>query len=56
MTLVTQSTDKRYISEFESSEANALHTLYTELKKGIQSMKNGDVYTIEEAWGEIDKI
>ena len=27
-----------------------------ELSKGIQSMKNGEVYTIEEAWDEIDKI
>ena len=30
--------------------------LYCELEKGIQSMKKGEVYTIEEAWEEIDKI
>lgn len=30
--------------------------LYRELERGIQSMKNGEVYTIEEAWKEIDEI
>lgn len=30
--------------------------LYHELDKGIQSMKNGEVFTIEEAWEEIDRI
>lgn len=38
------------------SEQDAIYALYVELKKGIQSMKNGEVYTIEEAWEEIDKI
>ncbi len=38
------------------TEQDAIHALYTELEKGIQSMKNGEVYTIEEAWEEIDKI
>ncbi len=38
------------------SEQDAIQALYTELQKGIQSMKNGEVYTIEEAWEEIDKI
>lgn len=38
------------------TEQDAFDALYQELEKGIQSMKNGDVYTIEEAWKEIDKI
>lgn len=38
------------------SEHDAIQALYTELEKGIQSMKQGDVYTVEEAWEEIDKI
>ena len=38
------------------SEQNAVHALYAELEKGIQSIKNGEIYTIEEAWEEIDKI
>ncbi len=38
------------------SEQDALHALYVELDKGIQSIKSGEVYTIEEAWEEIDKI
>lgn len=40
----------------EYLEKNAVHTLQNELAKGIQSMKNGDVYTIDEAWKEIDQI
>lgn len=38
------------------TEQDAFDALYQELAKGVQSMKNGDVYTIEEAWEEIDKI
>ncbi len=38
------------------SEQDAIHALFVELEKGVQSMKNGEVYTIEEAWEEIDKI
>ncbi len=38
------------------SEHDAMHALYKELEKGVQSMKNGEIYTIEEAWEEIDKI
>lgn len=37
-------------------EQNAFEALYQELSKGVQSMKNGEVYTVEEAWEEIDKI
>ena len=42
--------------ENEYSEKAAIGALYDELAKGIQSMKNGEVYTVEEAWEEIDKI
>lgn len=38
------------------SEQDAIHALYIELEKGIQSVKNGEVYTVEEAWEEIDNI
>lgn len=38
------------------TEQDAFDALYKELAKGVQSMKNGNVYTIEEAWEEIDKI
>lgn len=38
------------------SEHDAFHALYAELEKGVESIKNGEVYTIEEAWKEIDKI
>lgn len=35
---------------------NATQILYDELQKGIQSMKKGELFTIEEAWEEIDKV
>ena len=41
---------------YSYSERNAFDALYQELKKGVQSMRNGEVYTVEEAWEEIDKI
>lgn len=40
----------------EFSENTAIGALYDELSKGIESMKKGDVYTIDESWEEIDKI
>lgn len=33
-----------------------LEVLRQELEKGVQSMKNGEVFTLEETWEEIDKI
>ena len=30
--------------------------LYEQLAEGISSMKSGEVYTIEEAWQEIDQL
>lgn len=38
------------------SEADAIHALKSELEKGVESMKQDDLYTIEEAWKEIDAI
>ena len=38
------------------TEQDAFNALYDKLAKGVQSMKDGEVYTIEEAWEEIDKI
>lgn len=37
-------------------ENEATRSLRMELEKGFRSAKNGDVYTIEEAWEEIDQI
>lgn len=39
-----------------SEDKNSIIFLYDELLQGFESMKNGEVYTIEEAWEEIDKI
>ena len=41
---------------YDYTEKDAFDALYQELAKGVQSMKNGEVYTIEQAWEEIDKI
>lgn len=35
---------------YDYTEKDAFDALYQELAKGVQSMKNGEVYTIEEAW------
>ena len=43
-------------SKTEYSEKSAIDALYDELSKGIESMKKEEVYTIDEAWEEIDKI
>lgn len=37
-------------------ESNAIQTLKKELAKGIYSMKKGEVYTLDEAWKEIDFV
>lgn len=37
-------------------EGEAVYALRRELEKGIRSAKNGEVYSVEEAWEEIDKI
>ena len=52
----TQTITNNTIINNSYSEQDAIQALYTELQKGIQSMRNGEAYTIEEAWEEIDKI
>lgn len=37
-------------------DAEVVFALSRELEQGIQSMKQGNVYTVEEAWKEIDAI
>ena len=56
MTPVAQAIRNQEILKTEYSEKAAIGALYAELSKGIDSMKKGDVYTIDEAWEEIDKI
>lgn len=45
--------DKNYVGY---TEQDAFDALYAELERGVKSMKRGDVYTVEEAWEEIDRI
>lgn len=40
----------------ENMEAEYSNSLHEQLVEGIKSMKSGDVYTIEEAWQEIDQL
>ena len=56
MALTAQAIQNKNYIETEYSEKAAIGALYDELAKGVQSMKNGEVYTVEEAWEEIDKI
>lgn len=45
------------ISRADVNMENAAYCiLQEELEKGIQSMKNEEIYTLEEAWEEINKI
>lgn len=37
-------------------ERSAMTVLYDELQKGIQNIKDGEVYSIEDAWEEINQI
>ena len=56
MALTSQKIRNTNLIETEYSEKAAIGALYNELEKGIKSMKNGEVYTAEEAWEEIDKV
>lgn len=38
------------------TEQDSFNALFQELNQGIQSICNGDTFTLEEAWKEIDKI
>lgn len=54
--LMAANATKNRSRNLEYTEQDAFNALYQELEKGVQSMKNGEVYTIEEAWNEIDRI
>jgi hypothetical protein len=56
MAPATQVVKTNELMKTEYSEKTAIGALYDELSKGIESIKKGDVYTIDEAWEEIDKI
>lgn len=43
-------------NQIDYTAKDSFDALYHELAKGVQSMKNGEVYTIDEACEEIDKI
>jgi len=45
----------RSVNNNVKTEQIACDTLYHELEKGVISVKKGNVYTIDEAWEEIDK-
>ncbi|MCI8787000.1 MAG: hypothetical protein HFI84_10180 [Eubacterium sp.] len=56
MTIAAQAMRKKEVLKKEYSEKAATGALYDELFKGIESLKKGSVYTVDEAWEEIDKI
>ena len=56
MAPAAQTIKNQEILKNEYSEKAAIGALYDELSKGIESLKKGDVYTIDESWEEIDKI
>ena len=56
MTPITQPVKNANATKTDHSEKAAIGALYDELSKGINSLKRGDVYTIDEAWEEIDQI
>ena len=56
MAPVAQEIRNQEILKTEYSEKAAIGALYDELSKGLESLIKGDVYTIDEAWEEIDKI
>ena len=56
MSPVTQAISTNELAKTEYSERSAIGALYDELSKGIESLKKGEVYSIDEAWEEIDKI
>lgn len=56
MASAAQAIKDKEIPKTEYSEKTAINALYDELFRGIESLKKGDVYTIDEAWEEIDKI
>ena|GEM_PF-1537018 len=35
---------------------DSFNALESKLREGLQSYRDGKIYTLEEAWGEIDQI
>ena len=56
MTPLASADTKANNRTYDYTEKDAFAALVRELSKGVQSIRNGEVYTIEEAWVEIDKI
>ncbi len=56
MAPATQVIRNNEVIKAEYSEKTAIGALYDELFKGIESLKKGDIYMIDEIWEEIDKI
>lgn len=40
----------------ENNKTEDSKSFYEKLTEGIKSMKAGEIYTIEEAWQEIDQL
>ncbi len=51
MAPAAQAIRNQEILKTEYSEKAAIGALYDELSKGIESLKKGDVYTVDEATG-----
>lgn len=49
-----QAAKRNLIKNADCHELTSAYSLREELEKGILSMNRGEVYTIEEAWHEID--
>ena len=55
MEAATRSVKNRFVIGKENSVLDT-SILKEELSKGMQSVRKGEVYTLEEAWKEIDAI
>lgn len=56
MTSVTKVIPPAYVQKMSGWERDEALSLCEELEKGFRSIQCGEVYTIEEAWKEIDNI
>lgn len=53
---MAKSNQVKVSEEINYTGAEAIQALRSELEKGVESIKRGSVYTLEEAWKEIDAI
>ncbi|MDE7132408.1 MAG: hypothetical protein K2O65_11505 [Lachnospiraceae bacterium] len=56
MASATQVVRNNEVIKTDYSEKSAIDALYDKLSREIESLKKGDVYMVDEAWEEIDKI